>query len=105
MPDFWKRIKRFFAGRQKAPGGIPESLREGFSLTLSHFEEFLSSERVSRIKTTGTAFDPAVMIALGTVETDDCPPNTVCEEISGGYRYGEHVLKLAKVTVAKRKEQ
>ena len=103
-PVFWKRIKRFFAGRQKAPGGISESLREGFSLTLSHFEEFLSNEGVSRIETTGMAFDPSVMIAMGTVETDDCPPNRVCEEISGGYRYGEHVLKLAKVTVAKRKE-
>jgi molecular chaperone GrpE (heat shock protein) len=44
------------------------------------------------------------MIAVGTVETDAFPPNTVWEEISGGYLYGEHVLKLAKVTVTKRKE-
>ena len=44
------------------------------------------------------------MTALGTVETDAYPPNTVFEEISGGYRYGKHILKLAKVTVTKRKE-
>lgn len=104
MPVFWKRIKRFFAGKQKAPGGTTDSLREGFSLILAHFEEFLSSEGVSRIIATGTAFDPTVMIAVGTVETDACPPNTVFEEISGGYLYGKHVLKLAKVTVTKRKE-
>ena len=104
MLVFWKRIKRFFAGRQKAPGGITDSLREGFPLILAHFEEFLSSEGVNRIIATGTAFDPTVMIAVGTVETDACPPNTVFEEISGGYLYGKHVLKLAKVTVTKRKE-
>ena len=103
-PVFWKRIKRFFAGMQKAPGGIADSFREGFSLTLAHFEEFLSSEGVNRIVATGTAFDPTVMIAVGSVETDACPPNIVFEEISGGYLYGKHVLKLAKVTVTKRKE-
>jgi molecular chaperone GrpE (heat shock protein) len=38
------------------------------------------------------------------VETDDVPPDVVYEEISGGYLYGERILKLAKVTVTKRKE-
>jgi molecular chaperone GrpE len=102
--NFLERIKGLFAGRQKPPGGIPDSIREGYFLILSHFEEFLTSEGVTRIKATGMAFDPTVMIALGTVETDACPPNTIFEEISGGYRYGEHILKLAKVTVTKRKE-
>lgn len=102
--NFSERIKGLFAGRQKPPGGIPDSIREGFSLILSHFEEFLACEGVTRIKTTGMAFDPTVMMALGTVETDACPPNTIFEEISGGYRYGEHILKLAKVTVTTRKE-
>ncbi len=104
MPVFRERIKWLFAGRQKAESGILDSISEGFFLTLSHFEEFLAGEGVARIKATGTAFDPSVMIAVGTVETDVCPPNTVWEEIAGGYLYGEHVLKLAKVTVTKRKE-
>ena len=103
-PLFWKKIKRFFAGGQKSPDSITESFREGFSLILSHFEEFLSSEGVNRIVTTGATFDPAIMVAVGSVETDAYPPNTVFEEISGGYLYGRHVLKLAKVTVTKRKE-
>lgn len=104
MPVFRERIKRLFAGRQKVRSGILDSISEGFFLALAHFEEFLAGEGVARIKATGTAFDPSVMIAVGTVETDAFPPNTVWEEISGGYLYGEHVLKLAKVTVTKRKE-
>jgi molecular chaperone GrpE len=104
MLVFREGIKRLFAGSQKTRSGILDSVTEGFSLTLAHFEEFLAGEGIARIKATGTAFDPSVMIAVGTVETDACPPNTVWEEISGGYLYGENVLKLAKVIVTKRKD-
>ena len=80
-------------------------LIEGFVLTMSHFDEFLARAGVRRTPTTGSPFDPAVMIAVGAVATDTFPPHTVVEEISGGYLYGEHVLKLAKVTISKQKEQ
>jgi molecular chaperone GrpE len=78
---------------------------EGFFLTMSHFDEFLAGVGVRRTTTTGAPFDPSVMMAVGAVATDACPPHTVVEEISGGYLYGDHVLKLAKVTVSKQKEQ
>lgn len=81
------------------------SLIEGFFLTMSHFDEFLARAGVSRTPTAGFPFDPSVMMAVGAVATDACPPHTVVEEISGGYLYGDHVLKLAKVTVSKQKEQ
>ena len=106
-----ERIKGLWAGWHLSPlsgsqpaSGIPASISEGFTLILAHFEEFLAGEGVARIETMGMVFDPTIMIALGTVETNTCPPNTISEEISGGYRYGAHVLKLAKVTVTKRKE-
>jgi len=100
-----ERIKGVFAVRRQAPAaGISASIRDGFFLTLSHFEGFLTSEGVSRIQAVGAPFDPAIMMAVGTVETDDCPPDIVHEEISGGYLYEGRVLKLAKVNVTKRKE-
>jgi molecular chaperone GrpE (heat shock protein) len=82
----------------------PHSVIDGFFLTMSHFDEFLAGVGVRRTATTGAPFDPSVMIAVGAVATDACPPHTVVEEISGGYLYGDHVLKLAKVTVSKQKE-
>jgi len=82
----------------------PHSVIDGFFLTMSHFDEFLAGVGVRRTTTTGAPFDPSVMIAVGAVATDACPPHTVVEEISGGYLYGDHVLKLAKVTVSKKKE-
>ncbi|HAJ26660.1 MAG TPA: nucleotide exchange factor GrpE [Syntrophus sp. (in: bacteria)] len=90
--------------RQAKPG-FPVVVMEGLSLTMSHFDEFLDRVGVRRTATTGAPFDPSVMMAVGAVATDNCPPHTVVEEISGGYLYGNHVLKLAKVTVSKRKEQ
>jgi hypothetical protein len=100
-----ERIKGVFAGKRQAPTtGISGSIREGFFLTLSHFERFLASEGVSRIQAAGEPFDPTIMMAVGTVETDDSPPEVVYEEISGGYLHGGRVLKLAKVNVTKRKE-
>ncbi|PIV01095.1 MAG: nucleotide exchange factor GrpE [Syntrophobacterales bacterium CG03_land_8_20_14_0_80_58_14] len=80
------------------------SVMDGFFLAMSHFDEFLAGEGVRCTPTTGAPFDPAVMIAVGVVATDTCPPHTVVEEISGGYLYGDHVLKLAKVTISKQKE-
>ncbi|MEI6313860.1 MAG: nucleotide exchange factor GrpE [Syntrophus sp. (in: bacteria)] len=102
-PSFWERI----LGREipEVQTGIPISVIDGFSLTMSHFDEFLSQVGVRRITTAGAPFDPSVMMAVGAVVTDSCPPHTVVEEISGGYLYGDHVLKLAKVTVSKHKEQ
>lgn len=106
-PSLGTRIKGFFAGQQPVPaaGGVPQSMRDGFSLILSHFQGFLAAAGVSRIEAAGEPFDPAVMVAVGTVDTDDYPPDFVCEEISGGYLYRERVLTLAKVVVAKRKER
>ena len=106
-PSLRARIEGIFAGRPPAPaaGGVPQNLRDGFSLTLSHFQGFLAAAGVSRIEAAGEPFDPAVMVAVGTLETDDYPPDFVCEEISGGYLYRERVLTLAKVVVAKRKER
>ncbi len=84
---------------------IPANVIDGFFLTMSHFDEFLVIAGVRRTATAGAPFDPSVMMAVGVVATDACLPNTVVEEISSGYLYGNNVLKLAKVTVSKQKEQ
>lgn len=103
--SFCEKLRRLFTGKgQDSASAITANIHEGFSLILFHFEGFLTKEGVSRIQAVGTLFDPSFMIAVGTVATADMPPNTVYEEISSGYLYGDHLLKLAKVTVTKGKE-
>ncbi|OPY61042.1 MAG: heat shock protein GrpE [Syntrophorhabdaceae bacterium PtaU1.Bin034] len=101
-------IKRLLRSKEKGPAEDDEPLQaaiEGFSLVLSHFEELLNHEGVSRIESLGKRFDPSLMVAVGVVETDVMDPDTVCEEIEGGYTHEGRVLKFAKVTVAKEKER
>ena len=100
---FLDRIKARLGGKGKSPDAVRAGIIEGFSLIVSHFEGFLAGEGISRIETVGRPFDPSVMLAVGIVETNTSAPDTVDEEIEGGYVYGEYVLKLAKVTVAKEK--
>jgi len=95
------RIARIFSGKEKPRGTVRDSVAEGLSLALSHFEGFLTGNGIYRIAALGSVFDPFSMIAVGTVETATAEPDTVFEEIEGGYMYGDRVLKFAKVTVAK----
>ncbi|MEK7827443.1 MAG: nucleotide exchange factor GrpE [Thermodesulfobacteriota bacterium] len=101
--DIWGHDAASWRGHDAA--SCPHNVIDGFFLTMSHFDEFLARVGVRCTTTIGAPFDPSVMIAVGAVDTDACPPHTVVEEISAGYLYGDHVLKLAKVTVSKQKEQ
>lgn len=75
------------------------SLREGFKILRSHFEELLKKEGVTAVETVGKPFDPSLMKAIEVEETVEIAPDTVTEEFSGGYLYHGHILKLAEVKV------
>jgi molecular chaperone GrpE len=77
------------------------SLRDGFSILHSHFEELLKKEGITTIDAMGKPFDPSVMLAVEAVETSGVAANTVLEEFSRGYLYRGHILRLAQVKVAK----
>ncbi len=49
----------------------------------------------------GTPFDPALHQAMGQVECDDQPSNTVVEVYQKGYMLNERLLRPAMVSVAK----
>ncbi|OPX41170.1 MAG: nucleotide exchange factor GrpE [Desulfobacteraceae bacterium 4484_190.3] len=78
-----------------------KSLRDGFGILRSHFEELLTSEGITTIETVGKPFDPTLMTAIETQETSSVEPGMVVEEFSSGYLYRGHPLKLAHVKVAK----
>jgi len=78
-----------------------QSLRDGFGILHSHFEGLLKSEGITILETVGKSFDPTLMTAVETKETDAVEPGTVVEEFSSGYLYNGHPLKLAQVKVAK----
>jgi molecular chaperone GrpE len=77
-------------------------LRGGIEQTLKGFEAILASEGVTVIEVLGKPFDPRVAEAIATSPAEGgVEDDTVTEVAQKGYGLGEHVLRPAKVIVAK----
>ena len=63
--------------------------------------KILENEGVKPIECHGKPFDPYKHEAILEVETAECPPGNVAEEIRSGYTYKDKVLRAAMVKVAK----
>ena len=78
------------------------SVVEGVKMVLKLFEDTAERMGLSRVKTVGERFDPAVHEALQQQETDAHPPGTILTEIVPGYKIGERLLRAAMVVVARK---
>ncbi len=63
--------------------------------------KILETEGVKPIEAQGKPFDPYKHEAILEVETEECPPGTVVEEIRSGYTYKDKVLRAAMVKVSR----
>jgi molecular chaperone GrpE len=97
LDNFERTIAAFEAGASA------ESLIEGVRAVDRQLRTALESQRVTRIPAHGQPFDPDLHEALGAVESDEHPENTIVAEDQAGYRMGEKVLRPARVRVAKKK--
>lgn len=80
--------------------GENEAIHEGVRMTLDSLKNALESEGVTRVETTGAAFDPTRMEAVATVPApNDESAGTVLEEIESGFMLHDRVLRPAKVVV------
>lgn len=78
------------------------SVVEGVKMVLKLFEDTSERMGLSRVKTVGERFDPAVHEAIQQVETDAQPPGTILTEIVPGYLFGQRLLRAAMVVVARK---
>ena len=85
--------------------GSAEQLRTGVELIVKQMDEALKQLQVQAIPTVGQQFDPRVHEALGSVERDDLPDNSVAEEIRKGYRIRERLLRPAMVRIVSNPKQ
>lgn len=85
--------------RQDGAGG--ETLLKGVELTLAQFQKVLEKFGVVAIKSLGEPFDPSRHEAMGQLESDDQPANTVVQEYQKGYLLNDRLLRPALVMVAK----
>ena len=82
-----------------------EQLRTGVELIVKQMDETLRGLNVQAIPTVGQPFDPRVHEALGCIEREDLPDQSVAEEIRKGYRIRERMLRPALVRVVSNPKQ
>ena len=83
--------------RHEAP-----ALIEGVRLVRAQLEHVLDGYGVERIEATGARFDPALHEAISVMPVRDVALHgKVLEQLEPGYRFGERMLRPAKVVVGR----
>jgi len=83
-------------------GNAPSSVSQGVRLLQRQIAALLEAQGVVPLRSLGETFNPELHEAIGTVESEDVEPGTVGEEVQRGYRWGDEVLRPARVRVASR---
>ena len=78
----------------------PSSVSEGLQLLQRKLLGLLEAQGVTPLQSLGETFNPELHDAIGTVQSDDAEPGTVAEEMQRGYRWGDDLLRPARVRVA-----
>jgi len=81
-------------------GDAPSSVSEGLQLLQRKLLSVLEAQGVTPLQSLGETFNPEFHDAIGTVRNDDLESGTVAEEMQRGYRWGDDVLRPARVRVA-----
>jgi molecular chaperone GrpE len=78
----------------------PSSVAQGVQAIHRNLLGVLERHGVTRFDSLGEPFDPHFHDAIGTVDSDEVESGTVADEFQRGYRWGDEVLRPARVRVA-----
>ena len=81
-----------------------KAFKKGVKMILGQLKKILDDHNVSPIDTVGKTFDPELHEAVMQIETDEQPEGVIAQELSGGYKKGEKVIRHAKVGVSSGKK-
>ncbi len=79
-------------------------LREGIILIKKQLADFLSQQGLVRMETAEKKFDPHVHEAIGHMESEEHPEETIVEEIEPGYLLNGRLLRPAKVRISRKQD-
>jgi len=78
----------------------PASILTGARVIHQRLTDLLQAQGVVPYTSAGQLFDPALHEAVDVINTDQATPGVVLNELSHGYRWGDEVLRPARVRVA-----
>ncbi|MFO8062002.1 MAG: nucleotide exchange factor GrpE [bacterium] len=79
-----------------------EQIMSGIKMIDKSFHDFLERHSVSPFTAKDMEFDPNLHEAISVVSDDDLENNVVAEVYAKGYRFGDKILRPAKVVVNKK---
>jgi len=82
-----------------------EHLLDGVKGTARSFEQALMNVGVEAVPSTGAEFNPELHEAIDMVETDADDDGKITAEYSRGYKFGDKLLRPARVQVGKARAQ
>ncbi len=77
-----------------------ESIRQGLAMIIGEYNKAFEETGVRKIETVGKKFDPETSEAVATEHSDTVADGLVIREWNGGYKYGERLLRPARVVVS-----
>jgi len=80
--------------------GAPEWVSSGFVAIYRQLNSILRAQDIVSFESLGDRFDPVKHEAIGVTESKDGDSGTVVAQLSRGYRWGDEVLRPARVRVA-----
>lgn len=92
LDDFDRALGHMDDGSPAVAEGVQALHRKLFAV--------LQSQGVQRLDSVGEPFDPRWHDAIGTVLSEQVESGSVAEELQCGYRWGDDVLRPARVRVA-----
>ena len=98
--DVADNFERALASMATDTEATAASLREGVELIQQRFQAVLRDRGVEVIEALGTEFDPNCHEAVGQAPREDTAHGTVIEVVQRGYRFGDMVLRPARVIIA-----
>lgn len=94
-------FERALEAWEQADQSPDENFVKGVHLIQDQLLRVLRDNRVERIESIGTAFDPNLHEAVSQIETDEVESQHVAKVIKEGYRFHDTVLRPAMVVVAR----
>jgi molecular chaperone GrpE len=85
---------------QQMGNDADSSVVEGLQAIRRRLQAVLEAQGVTPFSSLGEVFNPELHEAIGSVKTDASAPGVVVDEAQRGYRWGETVLRPARVRVA-----
>jgi len=80
--------------------GEPSSVVAGVQAIHRKLLGLLEGQGVSQFRSVGSPFNPEQHEAIGSVPSGEYAPGTVVDELQPGYRWGDQMLRPARVRVA-----